>query len=52
MQQAKEQEKRAKQKTSKRKSDMSSASLTKRNKATDSIDNEIDINRCCTCFGT
>ena len=26
--------------------------MPKRNKATNNIDNEIDINRCCTCFGT
>ena len=50
MQQAKQQEKRAKQNPNKRKSDISSASRPKRNK--DNIDDEIDINRCCTCFGT
>ena len=36
----------------KRKSDNSSATRTKRSRITENIDNEIDNNRCCTCFGT
>ena len=50
-QREKEAKQQEKQKESKRKCDNSVSSRPKRRKATDNVDNEIDDNRCCTCFG-
>ena len=41
----------AKKKGNKQKFDNPSTLRPKRNKTADNIDNEIDISRCCTCFG-
>ena len=55
MKEAKQREKEAKQqekqKESKRKCINSGSSRAKRRKATDNVDDEIDDDRCCTCFG-
>ena len=55
MKEAKQREKKAKQqekqKKSKRECINSGSSGAKRRKATDYVDDEIDEDRCCTCFG-
>ena len=47
----KEAKQQEKQKESRRKCDNSASSRPKRRKAADNVDNKIDNNRCCTCFG-
>jgi len=50
VQTSKQQHKQA-QSSSKRKGDSSSTSRAKRSRTVENADNEIDSNRCCTCFG-
>ena len=53
LQQAKQQEKARQREArgNKRRVDNISTSRPKRKKSTENIDNEIDNNKCCTCFG-